>query len=357
MLNQATLKELLARGNETPRIELKLRYVLSGQGKGKVLDEVTKDIIALTNTAGRNPDDYAYLIIGAGNNLQADGTREREDVRQYRYEAAFFLNIANARCNPPIPDIRYDQVEVDGNYYAVVTIPPSPHMHTLIKDLDTPKGVWRKGSVLIRHGDEVAVASYEEMVVMKREKERLNATGDMATEISDLLSRVQSKSLPLSQSVAEALALARKVNHGTLAHICAKELAGWSSSDMSDESAYRPTYRLMEVFVGTQPLNMQYVGFGAYSNTIDFLRHSGEFTATKMLMSEPLSHLEAKAPPNPVKSIGSLETNLGAVNPNARQPERRVYLYFSPFTFENIIQAVRTEITKHLIDLLPSAHT
>jgi hypothetical protein len=357
MLNEATLREILSQKDETPRSELKLKYVLSGQGKGKALDEVAKDIIALTNTAGRKTGDYAYLVIGAGDTLEADGTRKREDVRQYCYAAASFLSIANTRCSPPIPDIQYEQIELDGNHYGVVTVPPSPHMHTLTRDLDTPKGVWRKGSVLIRHGDEVAVASYEEMVVMKREKERLTSTANMATEISDLLSRVQSKSVPLSQSVVEVLALAQKVNQSTLAHICTKELAGWNASDTGDESAYRPTYRLMEVFVGTEKLNMQFVGFGDYSNTIDFLRHSGKYTVTKMLMSEPLSELEAKAPPNPSKSIGTNQITLGDINPNAARPEMRVYLYFSPFTFENIMQAVRTEITKHLIDLLPAAQS
>jgi len=357
MLNEATLREILAQKDETPRIELKLRYILSGQGKGKALDEVAKDIIALTNTAGRKTGDFAYLIIGAGDTLEPDGTRNREDVRQHSYEATSFLSITNARCSPPIPDIRYEQIEVHGNYYGVVAVPPSPHMHTLTRDLDTPKGVWRKGSVLIRHGDEVAVASYEEMVVLKREKERLNATDDMATEISDLLARVQSKSVPLSQSVVEVLALARRVNHTTLAHICRKELAGWDALDTGDKSVYRPTYRLIEVFVGTEELNMQYIGFGDYSNTIAYLRNSGKFTATKMLMTEPLSELEAKAPPNPGKSIGSNQVKLGAINPNATRPEAKVFLYFSPFTFQNIMQAVRTEITKHLIDLLPAAQS
>lgn len=357
MLNETTLREILAQKDETPRIELKLRYVLSGQGKGKALDEVAKDIIALTNTAGRKTGDFAYLIIGAGDTLEPDGSRNREDVRQHGYAAVSFLSITNARCSPPIPDIRYEQIEVDGNYYGVVAIPPSPHMHTLTRDLDTPKGGWRRGSVLIRHGDEVAVASFDEMLVLKREKERLNATDNMATEISDVLSRVQSKSVPLSQSVVEVLALARRVNQSTLAHICTKELSGWDASDTGDQSAYRPTYRLMEVFVGTEQLNMQYVGFEDYSNTIAFLRHSGKFTATKMLMTEPLSELEAKTPPNPGKSIGTNQTTLGSINPNAARPEVRVYLYFSPFTFENIMQAVRTEITKHLIDLLPAAHS
>lgn len=90
------------------------------------------------------------------------------------------MTIANVRCNPPIPDVRYDEIEFDGTLYGVLSIPPSPYMHSLTRDLDTPKGVWRKGSVLIRQGGEVAVALFEEMVAMKREKERLNATDDMA---------------------------------------------------------------------------------------------------------------------------------------------------------------------------------
>jgi hypothetical protein len=71
MLNESMLRAILSQKNETPKIELKLKYVLSGQGKGKALDEIAKDIIALANTAGRHPDDYAYLIIGAGNHLPA----------------------------------------------------------------------------------------------------------------------------------------------------------------------------------------------------------------------------------------------------------------------------------------------
>jgi hypothetical protein len=121
----------------------------------------------------------------------------------------------------------------------------------------------------------------------------------MAKEISDLLSKVQSKSIALSQGVAEALALARRLKHGTLEHICLKELRGWNAVDTADSSNYRPTYRLIEVFVGLNPLNMQYVGFWKLFKHDGFLRNSGEFTVSKVLMSEPLSQIEAKAPPNP----------------------------------------------------------
>jgi hypothetical protein len=171
MVEAVELKKWLGEKDETLRREFKLKYLLTGQGRSKYLDELAKDIIALTNTAGRSREDFAYLVIGAGDELRPDGTRDTEDVRPAGYDRQFFLDTVNARCYPPIPDLSYAEVEVGGNHYGVVEIPPSPHVHELSRDLDTPKGIWRKGSVLIRRGDGVGVASLREALLMKEEKE------------------------------------------------------------------------------------------------------------------------------------------------------------------------------------------
>lgn len=124
MLTVDGLREYLSK-KEVPNVEFKLRYTLSGQNKAKNLDEVAKDIIALTNSAGRSDDDYAYLIIGAGDKLSPDGSRDHDDVRQHQYNARAFLDIVNARCVPPLPNLEYDEVPVGGRFYGVMTIPPS----------------------------------------------------------------------------------------------------------------------------------------------------------------------------------------------------------------------------------------
>lgn len=351
------LRELLSQKDEMPKVEFKLKYVLAGQGNNRIKDEVAKDIIALANTAGRSADDHAYLIIGAGDKLNMDGTRTREDVRQYNYCKKTFLSIVNARCAPRLPDLRYEEVELDGNYYGVIVIPASPHLHELTRDLDTMKGVWRKGSTPIRHGDEVGVASLNELLLLKREKEQPHASPELATKVSELLSKVQSTSAPLSQTVAEILTFARKVRHPTLQNICLKELSGWNFKDLAEDSIYRPTYRLIEIFVGASPINIEHPIFGNSSNTMEFLRQSSEFTPAKMLMKQPLSQIEAKAPPNPGKSISFLETTFGDINPEATVPDARAYLYFSPFTSMNIIQGVKAELTKYLIELLPEVQS
>jgi hypothetical protein len=171
MVEPAELKQWLAVKDETLRREFKLKYVLKGRGSGKHQDELAKDVMALADTAGRTREDYAYLVIGAGDRLRPDGTRDRDDVRPYGYTRKSILDIVNARSFPFIPDLFYEEVEVDGNYYGVVIIPPSPYMHQLSRDLDATSGSWKKGMVPIRRGDEVSPATFEEMTLLNRQKE------------------------------------------------------------------------------------------------------------------------------------------------------------------------------------------
>jgi Putative DNA-binding domain len=170
MLTLEALRDYLSK-KEVTNVEFKLKYVLSGQNKAKNLDEVAKDISALANSSGRGADDFAYLIIGAGDQLFPDGTRDHNDVRQFNFQARAFLDIVNARCTPALANLEYDELSLDGRFYGVLTIPPSPYIHHLSRNLDTPQGLWRRGSVLVRHGDGVAVASFDELLMMQQQRE------------------------------------------------------------------------------------------------------------------------------------------------------------------------------------------
>lgn len=357
MISPEKLGELLSQRDETPRCEFKLKYVLSGQSRSKMLDEIAKDVIALANTAGRRADDYAYLVIGAGDKLKADESRDCEDVRHQGYDRRVFADIVNARCTPQLADLRYEQIILDGNCYGVIVIPPSPHIHTLTRDLNALKGMWRKGSVLTRHGDEVAVATFDELRLMEREKKSITEVSEASHTIPDLLLKAQSESVPLSQCVTEALSVARKSGRGSLERFCIGELRGWRNKDLDKDSAYRPTHRVIEVYVSKSPVDINNVGFQSTSDIFNYLHHSDRFIATEMLMSEPISQIEANAPADPNKGFGTLVTTLGKVNPKAKKPSSTVYLYFSGHTFRNVLHAVRTELTRQLIDLLPETGT
>jgi schlafen family protein len=175
MVDCDLLKRLLQM-NEGPKLEFKLQCALSGPDMNKIRDELIKDILALTNTIGQRIDDPAYLIIGAGDELKADGTRDRKDVRSYKYSSQRFLQIVNNACDPRLQELIYEEIELEENFYGVIVLPPSPYIHALTRDLNTPKGTWRKNSIIIRRGDETTLATREEIRLMEEQKKLLTHT-------------------------------------------------------------------------------------------------------------------------------------------------------------------------------------
>ncbi len=160
----------LLRQEEGLRLEFKKKYDLTGQEKGKRLDELAKDLLALLNTAGRHADDYAYLILGAGDELHDHWTRDYEPVPPGQYTQKQFLGVVNGRCIPDVLSIEYQEIELDGRQYGVVILPPSPHVHALARDLQTPKRVWPKHGVVMRSGEGTILASEDHIRVMREQK-------------------------------------------------------------------------------------------------------------------------------------------------------------------------------------------
>jgi hypothetical protein len=165
-----TLRTLLAR-KEGPTLEFKLEYVLVGPGSDRNRAEVAKDLLALANSTGQGTGGAAYLILGAGDELRADGRREAKESKGL-YSRRAFLDILNAKCTPPVQDLEYDEVELDGITYGVLTIPPSNAVRHLTQDLVAPKGIWRRNSVLVRHGDQVGIASPTEIAGLESHRTR-----------------------------------------------------------------------------------------------------------------------------------------------------------------------------------------
>jgi hypothetical protein len=176
------LRDYLAR-KEGLRLEFKLKCELTGQNNEERNNELAKDIIALLNTAGRHANDYAYLIIGAGDKLRSDGKRDYEPLQRDQYQASQFLDIVNARCLPKVSSIYYEEIEIDGNLYGVVILPPSPYVHALIQSLKLPgRHFAGEGVVLHRRGEAVAPAIGEELLLMSKQKEAWREARSITSE-------------------------------------------------------------------------------------------------------------------------------------------------------------------------------
>jgi hypothetical protein len=175
----------------------------------------------------------------------------------------------------------------------------------------------------------------------------------MTSKITELITKVQSRTIPLSQCIAEALSLAKENNNSPLESFCSGELTGW---DKDKEEKRDIKYRTAQVYVSaTHQINMQYMGWeGSASNALEYLKtDTKNFTPTNLFMHQPVSMLEVKTPSDPSKSLLSIAMKVKNFTPNSKYPDEPVYVYASSHIYQNILEAIREELTRRLIELLP----
>ncbi len=92
-------------------------------------DEFIKDILALANGNVGTATQAGILVVGADNDLPPDGPRQTYDTSYLGLTEKQILEKVNSACDPPIPDIHCERIELEGKILHIITIPPSPHVH------------------------------------------------------------------------------------------------------------------------------------------------------------------------------------------------------------------------------------
>ncbi|MBW1793087.1 MAG: hypothetical protein JRF30_05700 [Deltaproteobacteria bacterium] len=180
---------------------------------------------------------------------------------------------------------------------------------------------------------------------------RTSRSGPQHDYVADLITKIQSRTVPLSQCMAEAYRLAKSKKITSLEEFCAGELTGWYGDRLKN---YYPKYRLAQVYAGiNRQINMQYFGWdGTSSNVMDFIkRDTDNFKPTKLLFAQPLSELEAKIPSDLSNKIISLTMRACDFIPDTENPNIPIYVYASTQAYVNILEGIRNELTIRLMDL------
>lgn len=148
-------------------------------------DEFIKDIIALANgnvgTAGQD----GFLIIGAADDLSSSGTRQIYDTSQLKITEQQILAKVNSACDPPIPNLTCERIEIEGKQVLVITIHASPYFHETSRQLEITKGsfdtigalrhskidkTYSPRTAFVRRGENVFPATDDERRAISREK-------------------------------------------------------------------------------------------------------------------------------------------------------------------------------------------
>lgn len=165
------LRKLL-RQPEGPKLEFKQKfYAISSKSEQRQWGELIKDILSLANGNIGYAAQPGYLIIGPEDKLDVSGKRRLNSIEGANVNLSQIQNKVNNNCKPSVPGITLEQLEIDGCQLLIIMISPSPYLHELTRDILTEGIPYYVGAVLIRKGDMVRAASYDEMVAIKNEKD------------------------------------------------------------------------------------------------------------------------------------------------------------------------------------------
>ena len=164
------LKTLLA-DSENPKLEFKSQwYCNTDQLDDKGWGEFLKDLITLANGNSGFAGQTGYLIIGASDEDPRIG-QQRETVHVARN--GMLSNLQKLRettlrklretCSPSPADIDLSFVEMEGKHLLIIEVPPPVDAVKLDRDLNTRGMRFKKGTVLIRVGQDVSVADPAEI--------------------------------------------------------------------------------------------------------------------------------------------------------------------------------------------------
>jgi|GEM_PF-7051315 hypothetical protein len=182
MMDINIIQQLVCNPKETAKIDFKIKlYELfspkledNQAARDKQWGELVKDIIALTNGNFGTAGDTGYLIIGADDKLKADSKPNLQSVTGKLPTRREIFGKVNSYCEPRLLDIECEEILVNEVKLFVISIPPSPYLHSLSKLLKTPKQDFSPHTVLLRRGDgeETYAASDYEKEIIKKEKEK-----------------------------------------------------------------------------------------------------------------------------------------------------------------------------------------
>lgn len=189
---------------EGPKLEFKQEfYAIHSAAKEMHWNECIKDILALANTEDKGLK--GYLIIGVEDKINSNGSRDLHPCGEIPNQLQI-LDKVNHSCNPPLSNLELEKFLVRGIEIAVIVIPSSPHLHETTKDLKTTGPSYSSGTVFIRRGEGIRIATQAERDSIRKEKQRIFESNHtqrdlrhLERQIKNMEERIEGKDADLSE--------------------------------------------------------------------------------------------------------------------------------------------------------------
>jgi hypothetical protein len=164
---------------------------------------------------------------------------------------------------------------------------------------------------------------------------------------ASLLAKVQSRTVPLSQCIAEALVLAQKTGNTELADFCTRELVGLGDEPIFDPVAQKVEHRLIKGYFAPGQIDTRM--YASVEQIFALMNSSDQVIEAWMPFREPISLIEHRRDNRPENGMLISKHRFGDVVPTASDPEVTIFWYGRPSAYVELIEAIRIELTKYLL--------
>lgn len=243
-------------------------------------------------------------------------------------------------------------------YWSEVSAGRTMVLPVLLADCEIPFLIRTKKYADFRHKYELGLATLCQAILppqLAEAQRELESEAPASSMITSLISTIHDEAQPLSKSIADALDIATRQGDKPLLEFCRHELAGWKGPEAA---LGLPSYRSYVTY-----LSFGYVdpNFLSLSTSADVLfgymdAHPKEFIQRRTEDRRPVAQLESQAaerPENP-RAYAHWTLPYSQINPDAEDPDRRVHCYARATCFADVLQRIKSELTAHLIRLLPA---
>lgn len=172
--------------------------------------------------------------------------------------------------------------------------------------------------------------------------------GFTTDEVTALLTKVQSQTIPLSQCIAEVLGLARKLGNTDLEAFCKRELEGTPYNPAIDPKTI--SHRLVRAYISPGQVGNAHL-YPDIDTLLEAIAASAHFAKVWMPFLEPISQVEHRKNTIRGEQLIVITRNMGDVIPDAITSKVPIYTYLHSNSYDQIIEATRAAVTKRLLAL------
>jgi hypothetical protein len=178
---------------------------------------------------------------------------------------------------------------------------------------------------------------------------------DVAADIHELIAKVQSRSVPLAQCIAEGISIADRTRNKALHGFCEQELMGYDYTGRA-KSEKLPKYRIVTTYISPDQINPVAVAMhGGVAQAIEYFEQTGAFKKEQGFIAEPVAQIESRNYGDDSEGFMHRIMRWGEVEADAPSPDLVLHRYWNPSEYTKALERIRREYTSLLLACLSRA--